>query len=155
VDFPAKTGEPMELVLAAADPDVHERLIAGGWRLESARRVSQTPWTYQGYLRASRAEFGVAKHGYVSTRSGWFSDRSAGYLASGRPVVVEDTGFSDLLPCGTGLLPFSTVDEALEGMHRLTRDYAVHCRAAREVAAECFEAGKVLGALVDTAMETR
>jgi len=83
----------------------------------------------------------VAKHAYVSTKSGWFSDRSCGYLAMGRPVVLQDTGFSRSLPCGEGLLAFGNPDEALAAIRRIDEDYAAHCRAARRVAEEHFDAG--------------
>jgi hypothetical protein len=148
VDFPAATGEPMEIALSAPE-DVRARLRRGGWRLADPRAVTRTPGRYQEYLRASRAEFSVAKHGYVVTRSGWFSDRSAGYLASGRPVIVEDTGFSESLPCGRGLLAFRDQAQARAAIHALAQDYAGHCVAARQVAERFFDARVVLGALLD------
>jgi hypothetical protein len=123
---------------------VRERLADGGWRLASPLKVAQDPWAYQRYLRCSRAEFSVAKHGYVSTRSGWFSERSAAYLASGRPVVIQDTGFSDFLPSGIGLLPYRTVDEAVAAIRNLNGNYDAHCAAARAVAEEFFDARQVL-----------
>jgi hypothetical protein len=144
VSLPRETGEPMEIALSGASEPVREQLAEGGWRLTDPREVSRDPWSYQRYLGASRAEFSVAKHGYVSTRSGWFSDRSAGYLARGRPVIVQDTGFGDFLPCGAGLLPFRNRDEAIAAIRRLRDDYAGHCRAARAVAEEYFDARRVL-----------
>ena len=114
--------------------------------------ISRDPWTYQHYVRTSRAEFSVAKHGYVVTRCGWFSDRSAAYLASGRPVVIQDTGFSEWLPTGDGVLPFRTREEAIARLNDVKARYDVHCRAARAVAEEYFDARLVLSSLIDRAM---
>ncbi|HEX6508832.1 MAG TPA: hypothetical protein VF221_14485 [Chloroflexota bacterium] len=97
----------------------------------------------------SRAEFSVAKHGYVSTRCGWFSDRSAVYMASGRPVVIEETGFSEWLPSGVGVVPFSTYDEAKAGIQDVNSRYVEHCRAARALIEEFFDARKVLTELLE------
>ena len=104
-----------------------------------------------GLHRSSTAEWTVAKHGYVAGRSGWFSCRSACYLAAGRPVVVQDTGFSEVLPVGEGIVAFETPEEAAEGVRSVRRDYARHARAARELAAEYFAAEKVLPPLIDAA----
>jgi hypothetical protein len=114
--------------------------------------VTKDAASYQRYLRASKGEFGVAKHGYVASRSGWFSERSACYLASGRPVAVQDTGFTDWLATGLGVVPFSTLGEAADAVARISGDYARHCRAARQIAAEVFDAATVLTALVERAM---
>lgn len=151
ISFPQETGQPMELALNAP-AEVRARLTKGGWRLSNPLEVARTPATYQEYLRSSRAEFCVAKHGYVTTGCGWFSDRSAGYLASGRPVVVQDTGFSRFLPVGQGLLAFRTPAEAAAGVREVERNYPEHCKAARELAGQFFDAGKVLGDLLDRAM---
>ena len=97
--LPRDTGEAMEFAINAPG-EVRDRLRSGGWRFADARQVTRTPWTYQDYLRASRAEFAVARHAYVSTQCGWFSDRSSAYLAMGRPVILQDTGFSAFLPGG-------------------------------------------------------
>lgn len=146
--LPRDIGEPMEMAVNAPG-GVRERLRAGGWRLADPLQVTRDPWSYQGYLRASRAEFCVAKHGYVTSRSGWFSDRSAGYLASGRPVVVQDTGFTDFLPSGMGLLAFGSPGEALKAIKQIGEDYKAHCRAARAIAEEYFDARRVLNALLE------
>jgi hypothetical protein len=146
--LPRDTGETTEMVVSAPAA-VLERLADGGWRLADPLKITRDPWTYQRYLWASRAEFGVAKHGYASTRCGWFSDRSSAYLATGRPVVVQDTGFSSFLPCGEGLLAYRTPDEAHEAIRRLRNDYEVHHRAARAVADEYFDARRVLGDLLE------
>ena len=96
----------------------------------------------------------LAKHGYVIAKSGWFSERSTAYLASGRPVVVQDTGFSDWLPAGAGIISFNTPEEALAGIEEINRRYEFHCKAARVIAEEYFDARKVLHRLVDCAMNT-
>jgi glycosyltransferase involved in cell wall biosynthesis len=132
---------------------VRERLVDGGWRLADPLEITRDPWTYQNYLRASRAEFGIAKHGYVSTQCGWFSDRSSAYLATGRPAIVQDTGFSDFLPCGEGLLAYRTPDEAVAAIRRLhDNDYEAHCSAARAVAEEYFDASRVLNDLLERSL---
>jgi hypothetical protein len=146
--LPNETGRLMEIALNAPT-DIRERLAAGGWWIADPGEVTRDPWLYQDYLRFSRAEFSVAKHAYVSTRCGWFSDRSAGYLAMGRPVIVQDTGFSDFLPTGEGLLAFRTPEEAVAAIRRLDEDYAGHCRAARAVVEEYFDARRVLSNLLE------
>src|SRR5205085_4654876 len=116
-----------------------------------AMRVSRTPWEYRDFIHGSKAEFGVAKHTYVANRSGWFSDRTACYLASGRPALVQDTGWTAHLPCGDGLLSFSTIDEAAAGVDRINSEYAKHARCAQEIAREHFDARRVLPRLIDIA----
>jgi hypothetical protein len=149
--LPHDTGERMELA-ANLPPTVQARLIDNGWRLASPREVTRDPWVYQRYLRASRAEFSVAKHGYVVTRCGWFSERSAAYLASGRPVLVQNTGFPDWLKPGAGVITFETTDEARKGIEEINASYEFHCRAARPIAEEYFDARKVLSNLIERAM---
>lgn len=143
ISFPRQTQQPMALALNAPE-EVRHRLLAGGWRLVDPLRVAKTPFTYQEFLRASKAEFCVAKHAYVSTHCGWFSDRTAGYLASGRPAVVQDTGFSRSLPVGEGLVAFATPGEAAAGLKEINNDYAAHCKAARRIAESFFDSSKVL-----------
>jgi hypothetical protein len=142
--LPSEVAEPMEIAVGAPPAEVARRLATGGWRLSDPLEVTRTPSIYQSYLAASRAEFCVAKHGYVSTRCGWFSERSTSYLASGRPVVVQDTGFSDFLPCGKGLMVFRTPEEARTMVRGLRSDYAGHCRAARGLVEEYFDSRRVL-----------
>jgi hypothetical protein len=149
--LPRATGEIMELAVNAPAV-VHRRLADGDWRLADPLEVTRDPWTYQRYLRASRAEFSVAKHGYVRTSCGWFSERSAAYLASGRPVIVQDTGFSEWLPTGSGIIPFTTCEEAVAGIGEVNNQYAFQCRAARAIAEEYFDARKVLGHLLERAL---
>jgi hypothetical protein len=113
---------------------------------------SRTANGYREFIRSSYAEFGVAKHTYVDTSSGWFSDRTACYLAAGRPAVVQDTGWSGHVPAGEGLLAFEDVDEAVEGIASVDAGYETHARRAREIAGDCFDAHVVLPALLARAM---
>ena len=119
-------------------------LRANGWRLIDPERVTLTPAGYQCFVRGSKAEFGIAKSGYVASRCGWFSDRSVCYLASGRPVIAQETGFSRFLPVGAGLFAFHTIDEVLASIEALNGDYDRHVRAARAVAEEYFDSDRVL-----------
>lgn len=124
-------------------------LEENGWRLVDPRRLAGTPRAYREYIRGSRAELCVAQEMYVATRSGWLSDRSVCYLASGKPVLAQDTGFSDCYPVGEGLLAFSTLEEAAAGVEAIERDYERHSRAARALAEEHFDARKVLARLLE------
>jgi hypothetical protein len=152
--LPSRTHARLEIALGSAPKDVHERLRAAGWGLRSSLAVTRDPWSYQRYVQRSLAELSVAKHGYVVSRSGWFSERTAGYLASARPAVVQDTGFSDWLPTGDGLLAFESPEQALDGIEQIRRAPAHHARAARELVAEHFDAHKVLGQLIEQALGT-
>jgi hypothetical protein len=151
-ELPRQAGPHFELAVGSESAP-RETLRDAGWAVRDPLEVTRDPWTYQEYLRQSRAEFGVAKHGYVVTRSGWFSERSAAYLASGRPVVVQDTGFSNWLPAGRGVLAFQNPEEALAGIDSVNSDYQAHCRAARALAEEHFDAGKVLPRLLEQTLE--
>jgi len=151
LDLPSKAGPILELALGSPSAP-RTKLVNKGWSIRDPLELTRDPWTYQSYLQQSKAEFSVAKQGYVVTCSGWFSERSTAYLASGRPVVAQDTGFSDWLPTGAGIIPFNTPEEALAGIEDINRRYEFHCRAAREVAEEYFDARKVLRRLVDCAM---
>ena len=106
---------------------------------------------YRGYLQGSRGEFTVARDQYVRPRTGWFSDRSACYLAAGRPVITQETGFSKVLPTGRGLFGFTSMDDILAAVEAIESDYAGHCRAAREIAAAYFGAERVLESLLTRA----
>jgi hypothetical protein len=146
-DLPARTGPRLELALGSATAP-RESLEAKGWLLRDPRPPTRDPWEYQRYIRQSKAEWSVAKHGYVITNSGWFSERSAAWLASGRPVITQDTGFSRWLPTGAGLLPFTTPEEALAAIEEIDRHYEDHCHAARELAATHFDSDTVLSELL-------
>jgi hypothetical protein len=124
-------------------------LRANGWQLLDPDVVAGSPAGYAEFIRGSKAELSIAKSGYVASRSGWFSDRSAAYLASGRPVVAQETGFSEVLPVGEGLLAFSTSGEAAAAVAAVERDPARHARAARAIAEEHLDARKVLPRLLD------
>jgi hypothetical protein len=113
---------------------------------------SRTPESYRQFIQGSRAEFSVPKNGYVKMRGGWFSDRSVCYLASGRPVLIEDTGLTDWLPVGEGVVTFANLEEARAGIDRINADYAAHRRAARRIAEEHFGTEKVLARLIHEAM---
>jgi hypothetical protein len=128
------------------------RLRAYGWRVRDAMRLCPDPERYRRYIQRSKGEWSVAKNGYVTGRAGWFSERSACYLAAGRPVIVQDTGFADDLRRGLGIVPFSTLEEAVEAVRAVEGDYARHAAAAREIAEECFRADIVLRSLIERAM---
>ena len=123
-------------------------LESHGWRLVDARPLTMSPWPYRDYVRASRGEFAVARDLNVRLRSGWFSERSACYLAAGRPVVTQDTGFGTRLPTGEGLFAYTTADEALGALETIAGDYDRHARAAHAIAEEYFAAERVLARLL-------
>jgi hypothetical protein len=149
--LPVRTSASFELALDIDDADAADRqLLEGhGWVLVDPRAAASDPWRYRDYVQGSSGELMIAKNLYVDTHSGWFSDRSACYLASGRPVLAQDTGIGNLLPCGTGLLAFTDLDEAAAGAEEIVGDYERHSRAAREIAAEHLAADRVLGRLLD------
>jgi len=150
-ELPRLTGERFELALDIDDAEVSDLdlLHRTGWRLLDPEIVASSPEDYQDFVGHSKAELMVAKNMYVETRGGWFSDRSACYLASGRPVVAEDTGLAGLYPLGDGLLTFNTVEEAAEAVASVSASYAHHSRAARELAKSELDSDKVLGALLE------
>jgi hypothetical protein len=148
--LPKKAGRVLEVAVGGST--ARDLLTGRGWMVRNPLEVTRDPWTYQRYVQGSKAEFSVAKHGYVVSRSGWFSERSAAYLASGRPVVVQETGFSDWLPTGEGTIAFTTPEEALAGMEAINHRYRFHCDAARSLAAEHFDARVVLPRLIERAM---
>jgi hypothetical protein len=147
IDLPSRTPQPFELAINGPQ----QLLRQSGWDTVDAMQVSRTPREYRDFIHRSKAEFGVAKHTYVANRSGWFSDRTECYLASGRPALVQDTGWTAHLPSGDGLLAFSTLEEAIAGVERINADYDRHARQALDVARAHFDAGVVLPALLETA----
>jgi hypothetical protein len=147
IGLPSRTAQPFELAINGPQT----LLRSYGWETVDAMSVSRTPWDYRDFIHRSKAEFGVAKHTYVASRSGWFSDRTECYLAAGRPALVQDTGWTAHLPSGDGLLAFSSPEEALDGIDAINRDYQRHARRAREIAREHFGAGRVLARLLDDA----
>jgi len=145
---------PMPLELAMSGPAPIERLRTCGWQIIDAYSISADPWGYRDYLAHSFGEWSVAKNAYVASRSGWFSCRSACYLALGVPVIVQDTGFSRRIPSGEGILSFSTLDEAREAIEELAAEPERHARAARAIAEEYFDSDKVLGRLIEQTLAT-
>jgi hypothetical protein len=151
IALPTRTDEAFLLALAIhpAETKDLEALAANRWRLVDPATVAGDPARYQAFIAGSKAEFGIAKSGYVVSRCGWFSDRSVCYLASGRPVIAQETAFSRFLPTGQGLFAFSTEDDILAAIATLRGDYARHARAARTLAVEYFDSDRVLPALLD------
>ena len=153
LDLPGRSPVPVELALSGRPPVA--RLRARGWQLVDAYEVSRDPWVYRDYLANPLGEWSVAKNAYVVSRSGWFSCRTACYLALGVPAVVQDTGFARAIPTGEGVLPFETLDEAADAISRLAADPERHARAARAIAQEYFDSDKVLGRLIDEALNSQ
>ncbi|MDQ4142575.1 MAG: hypothetical protein M3198_02345 [Actinomycetota bacterium] len=151
IGLPERLGPLFELALGSPTAP-RSALRQKGWLVRDPTDLSRDPWAYQRYLQRSKAEFGVAKHGYVVTRSGWFSERSAAYLASGRPVLVQETGFSDWLETGCGAVAYGTADEAIEGALEICGRYELHCKTAREVAEAYFDSRQVLARLLEESL---
>jgi hypothetical protein len=151
IELPERTRAEFALALGIHESERADvaALERHGWRLLDPAVVARTPRRYRDFIRASSGEIGVAKEGYVRSRSGWFSDRSACYLACGRPVLAQDTGFAGALPAGEGLLAFSTVDEAAAAAEEVLSRPALHSRAAREIAEESLDSDRVLTELLD------
>jgi hypothetical protein len=166
LDLPSRTGQPLELATNLDGPDaldenrkesvpalglqgeVRALLHAHGWKVIPATVFTLDPWEYRDYILASRGEFTVARDLNVRLRSGWFSERSACYLAAGRPVVTQDTGFGRVLPTGEGLFAFNSLDDVLTAFEMINADYERHSRAAREIAHDYFRAETVLAILL-------
>jgi hypothetical protein len=148
--LPTLTSQRFLLALAIHSGEVADlrALAANRWQIVDPVRVAATPGAYQRFVQSSKGELGVAKTGYIVSRCGWFSDRSICYLASGRPVLAQETGFSRFLPTGEGLLAFENLEQALDGVDRLNTRYAEHARAARVLAETFFDSDKVLAALL-------
>jgi len=149
IDLPTRSSQRILLAVAGQPPTEH--LQRHGWELADAVHVTRDTDSYREFVQSSRAELGFAKAMYVETRSGWFSDRTQCYLASGRPALVRETGFSSVLPTGEGLLVFEDVDGILAGLEQIAGDLERHGRAARALAHEHFASGPILRDLLDTA----
>ena len=150
IELPRRTDARLEIALGI-HPDETDDLAAlrgNGWELVDPADAAGTPERYAEFIRSSAAELCIAKQGYVASRSGWFSDRSACYLASGRPVVAQETGFSDYLPTGEGLLAFSSVEEAAAAIDEVMAAWERHAGAARQLAEERFDSRDVLPRLL-------
>jgi hypothetical protein len=155
-DLPRRSGQRMEAGLrgySSDDPDL-QPLRDGGWSLFDAARLTDLA-SHREYIAASWAEIGIAKHAYVHGRSGWVSDRSAVYLASGKPVLTQATGFERRLPAGRGLVAFADRDGAAAGVEAINRNYPAHCRAARTLAEEYLDHRKVLPAMLEACSGVR
>jgi hypothetical protein len=148
LDLPRSAPQHFQLAMDPLDAEVAARVRGAGWDLVDPGPVSRDVDAYQRFVYGSRGEFTVAKDIYVRPRSGWFSDRSACYLAAGKPVVTQDTGFAKFIPTGAGLFAFGSHAEALDALARIDADYAAHSAAARRVAEESFGAGPVLSRLL-------
>jgi hypothetical protein len=150
VDLPQRTGRRFELALDIDPAETSDLALldANGWDLVDPIDVAHSPAAYRSYLQSSLAELMVSRGIYVQTRSGWFSERSICYLASGRPVLAQDTGLDGLYPLGEGLLAFRTVEEAAAGVKEICGDYPRHSVAARELAEAYFGSDQVLGRLL-------
>jgi hypothetical protein len=151
IDLPKLTHARFELAMSSGGvtDEVLAYLRDKGWKVVDALPLSLDPWTYRDYISNSGAEFTVAKDMNVRLRSGWFSERSACYLAAGRPVVTQDTGFSTVLPTGEGLFAFRNMDDILTAVDAIEYDYERHSRAARAIAEEYFKAEVVLANMLD------
>jgi hypothetical protein len=150
IDLPRRRPVPFELAVVVDEET--ERLLRGnGWSLVHSLPISKDVSAYREYIQRSRGEFTVAKDQVVRPVTGWFSDRSACFLAAGRPVITHETGFSKFLPTGKGLFGFLTMEDIVSAVDVIESDYPAACRAAREVAVECFAAEKVLGSLMERA----
>lgn len=145
--LPRRVGPRMEIALAGAPKD-KSAFEQGSWLITSAQAATLSVQRYLEYIAGSRGEFSVAKNIYVKTRCGWFSDRTAAYLATGKPAIVQDTGWTEFLPHGEGLFGFQTEEEVARAIAEVDRDYERQCQAARRVAEEYFAAGKVLGEML-------
>jgi hypothetical protein len=149
VRLPMLAGEPVEIALESGSGDeLVGELAQNGWRLESADAVASTAESYREYITDSAGEFSCAKGLYVGSKSGWFSDRSACFLAAGRPVVIQDTGIQEVLPTGAGLFPVATVEQAADAIRRIRMDYERQSTIARQIALDHFDARRVLPGLL-------
>jgi hypothetical protein len=148
--LPKLTNAKLEIAIGSESAP-RTTLKENGWSICNPNEIAADPWKYQEYLQRSKGEFSVSKHGYVVSNSGWFSERSAAFLASGRPVIVQDTGFSNWIHTGKGIISFQTPEEALVGIEVVTKDYKENCRMARVLAEEYFNAPQILSQLIEHA----
>lgn len=151
IELPSRVPERVLLALEIHGDELEDlaALSEHGWELIDPQTVASTPAAYRGFVAGSWAELGVAKSGYVASNSGWFSDRSACYLASGRPVIAQETGFSRRLPTGQGLFSFEGTADVVASLRELRADYALHRRAARAIVEQHLHSDRVLTALLD------
>jgi hypothetical protein len=149
--LPGQLEHDFEIALDIHPADEKDRsmLEENGWKLVNPKTIVNEADSFRSYVQHSSAEFSVAQGIYVDTNSGWFSDRTLRYIASGKPVLVQETGFSKQIPVGNGILTFRTMDEAVFGANKIAADYENHCQAARQIAIRFFDAQEVLGRLID------
>jgi len=154
LDLPQHTSQPLELALCLSPGEEDERvaLQKRGWRVRHSYDVAATPWEYQRYIQDSLGEFSCVKPSCIHLQNAWVSDRSICYLASGKPVVIEHTGPSRFLPDAAGLFRFRDMGEAVRCLETVAADYERHCRLARALAKECFDAQKVVGSVLERAL---
>ena len=151
VAAPKRCGEPFELATDIKDEKTREKFLRNAWRFRGPHEMSVDYWQYRDYIRRSKGEFTVAKDQYVRLHTGWFSDRSACYLAAGRPVITQETGFTDYYGNDGGLFAFESLGQIAEAVREISAGYKKHSRAARAIACEVFEAEKVVAQLLDRA----
>ena len=151
VAAPKKAGEIFELATNIKDAKTEAQFLGNGWRLHSPLQLSVDYWLYRDYIRRSKGEFTVAKDQYVRLNTGWFSDRSGCYLAAGRPVIIQETGFTKNYGGDAGLFSFTSLSEIVDAVKMVNGNYKRHARAARAIAREIFEAEKVLASLLERA----
>jgi hypothetical protein len=151
VKAPNRSGEAFELATDIKDEKTRGKFLQQGWRFRGPHDMSVNYWQYRDYIRRSKGEFTAAKDQYVRLHTGWFSDRSACYLAAGRPVITQETGFSSHYGNEGGLFGFKSLGEIAEAVHEINADYKKHSRAARDLAREVFEAEKVTGQILERA----
>jgi hypothetical protein len=151
MELPAQVTVPLKVAVGGLHAPL-ERLTTASWQVLDAPSTTVSPEDYQAFIAESRGEISPAKQVYVAMRTGWFSCRSACYLAAGRPVIVQDTGFAAALPVGEGIVPFSTLTDAMEALQEVEQNYARHAEAASAIAREYFEADAVLTRLVEEAL---
>lgn len=152
IDLPSITNSKIELSMSGKPPI--QDLTSAGWLIRNARNISKTLPDYRNYIQHSKGEWSIAKNGYVKSYSGWFSDRSASYLASGRPVILQSTGYEEWLDTGLGLISFNTLQEAANALEEINKNYKTHSDAAREMAVEFFDSKKVLSELLKIALSS-
>jgi len=147
INLPKQTTQRFRIALNGP-----ETLAEFGWEIVPGQIATRTPQAYRQFIQQSRAEFGIAKHGYIKAQPGWFSDRSVCYLASGAPLLIQDTGLRDWLPLGDGIIAFRDLPAIMHGIEAINANYEHHRRAARALAEDYFSTRKVLPALLDAAM---
>jgi hypothetical protein len=151
IDLPTRRPQACFELASSVGPDVQQFLRDHNWKQIEAVALSRDADRYRSYIQNARAEFTVARDQYVRPNTGWFSDRSACYLAAGRPVITQETGFSKFISSGNGLFGWRTMDDVLAAVDAIEADPTGQCRAAREVATEYFAAEKVLASLMERA----